>query len=148
MSDIDLLNASLAGEYFGVAAYEAAIGSGLLDDATVGVARSFQADHTAHAERLVELISSRGGACVEPLEAADYAQHYPPLTSAADVVAYAIELESGAAAADIASIAAYEDGTLAVVIAQIAGVEAQHWSALLAATGQAPVPGAFIPLPE
>ncbi len=148
MTDIDLLNASLAGEYFGVAAYEAAIGSGLLDDGTAGVARAFQADHQAHAERLAELISERGGTCVTPLAAEVYAAEYPPLNSAADVVAYAIELESGATAADIASIASYEDRSLAVVIAQIAAVESQHWSALLAATGQPAVPAPFIPLPQ
>ena len=148
MSDIDLLNQSLAGEYFGVAAYEAAIGSTLLDDGTVAVARAFQSDHQAHAERLAELITERGGDCVEPLAAEAYAAEYPPLNSAEDVIAYAIELESSATAADIASIAAYEDSSLAVVIAQIAGVEAQHWSALLAATGQPPVPAPFIPLPQ
>jgi hypothetical protein len=148
MTDIDLLNASLAGEYFGIAAYEAAIGTGFLDDGTVGVARAFQADHQAHADKIVELITERAGACVSPLTAEIYAKDYPPLNSAEDVVAYAIELESGAAAADIASLAQYEEGALAVVIAQIAGVEAQHWSALLAATGQPPVPGAFIPLPQ
>lgn len=148
MSDIDLLNASLAGEYFGVAAYEAAIGTGFLDDGTVGVARAFQADHQAHAERLAELIVERGGECVEPLAADVYAAEYPPLNSAGDVVAYAIELEAGAAAADVASIGSYDEGALAIVIAQIAGVEAQHWSALLAATGQPAVPAAFIPLPE
>lgn len=148
MTDIDLLNASLAGEYFGIAAYEAAIGTGFLDDGTVGVARAFQSDHQAHAERIVGLISERGGTCVNRLEPEAYASEYPPLNSATDVVAYAIELESGAAAADIASIGSYEEGALAVVIAQIAGVEAQHWSALLAATGQPAVPGAFIPLPQ
>ncbi len=148
MTDIDLLNTSLAGEFFGVAAYEAAVGSGLLDDGTVAVARAFQADHQAHADRLAELIIERGGACVEPLTAEAYAADYPPLNSAADVIAYAIELESGATAADIASIASYEDRSLATVIAQIAGVEAQHWSALLAATGQSPVPAPFIPLPR
>ena len=146
MTDIDLLNASLAGEYFGIAAYDAAIGSGLLDDGTAGVASAFQADHQAHADRLVELITERGGSCVAPRTAEEYAQSYPPLNSAEDVVAYAIELESGAAAADIASIASYEDVGLAMVIAQIAGVEAQHWSALLAATDQPPVPEAFIPV--
>lgn len=148
MTDIDLLNASLAGEYFGVAAYDAAIGSGLLDEGTVGVATAFQADHQAHAERIAELIVERGGVCVTPLAAEEYAAEFPPLTSAADVIAYAIELESGAAAADIASIGSYVDGSLAVVIAQIAGVEAQHWSALLAATGQPAVPEPFIPLPQ
>ena len=147
MSDIELLNASLAGEFFGVAAYEAAIGSGLLDEGTVGVARAFQSDHQAHADRIAELITERGGTCVNPLPADVYAAEYPPLNSAADVIAYAIELESGAAAADLASIAHYEDNNLAVIIAQIAGVEAQHWSALLAATGQSAVPAPFIPLP-
>ncbi len=148
MTDIDLLNTSLAGEYFGVAAYEAAIGSGLLDDGTVEVARAFQSDHQAHAERLAELITERGGACVNPLEPDTYAKEFPALNTAADVVAYAIELESGAAAADLASIVHYEDRSLAVVIAQIAGVEAQHWSALLAASGQPAIPGPFIPLPQ
>ena len=147
VTDIDLLNASLAGEFFGIAGYEAAIGSGLLDDGTADVARAFQADHQAHADRLAELITERGGECVTPLADDVYAADYPPLNSAEDVVAYAIELESGAAAADIASISEYEDSSLAVVIAQIAGVEAQHWSALLAASGQAPVPAPFIPLP-
>jgi hypothetical protein len=41
-SDVDLLNESLAGEHLGIAAYEAALGSGLLDEATAGVARAFQ----------------------------------------------------------------------------------------------------------
>jgi hypothetical protein len=147
MSDVDVLNEGLAGEFFGVAAYEAAIGSGLLDDGTLEVARAFQADHQAHADKIVELIVERGGTPVQPLAAEVYAEEYPPLTDAGDVIAYAIELESGAASASVASVALYEDRALAVVAAQIAGVEAQHWSALLAATGQAPVPGPLIPVP-
>lgn len=147
MTDVELLNEGLAGEFFGVAAYEAAIGSGLLDEGTVGVARAFQADHQAHADKLTELIIERGGEPVRPAAPEVYAREYPPLTDAGAVIAYAIELESGAAAASVASVADYDDRSLAVVAAQIAGVEAQHWSALLAATGQAPVPAAFIPVP-
>ncbi len=146
MTDIDLLNDGLAGEFFGIAAYEAAIGSGLLDDGTVAVARSFQADHQAHADRIKGLITDRGGSCVTPLAPEVYAEQYPPLNSAGDVVAYAIELESGAAAASVASVGQFEDRSLAVIAAQIAGVEAQHWSALLAASGQNPVPAPFIPV--
>lgn len=147
MTDINLLNDGLAGEFFGIAAYEAAIGSGLLDEGTVAVARAFQADHQAHADKLETLIAERGGTAASPLAAEVYAKEYPPLNDAADVIAYAIELESGAAAASVASVGHFEDRRLAVVAAQIAGVEAQHWSALLAATGQAPVPEPFIPLP-
>ena len=111
------------------------------------MARSFQADHQAHADKIIELIEERGGVAVEPLVPEVYAKEYPPLNDASDVIAYAIELESGAAAASVASVANYDDRSLAVVAAQIAGVEAQHWSALLAATGQAPVPAPFIPVP-
>ena len=41
-SDIEILNTSLAAEHFGIAAYEAAIRSGLLSDAVASVARAFQ----------------------------------------------------------------------------------------------------------
>lgn len=147
MNDIDLLNQALAGEYFGIAAYEAAVGSGLLDDGTAGVARAFQADHVAHADKLEEAIVTRGGTAVAAKTADVYAVDYPPLNDAGDVIAYAIELETGGATESIAAVGKFEDRSLAVLSAQIGGVEAQHWTALLAATGQPPVPNAFIPLP-
>ena len=49
-NDLDLLNRSLAGEYFGIAAYQAALDSGLLEDAVAEVAKKFQSDHSGHAE--------------------------------------------------------------------------------------------------
>jgi len=147
MSDITLLNEALAGEYFGIAAYDAAIGSGLLDDGTVAVATAFRNQHNDHANRLIELITARAGTPAAPLTAAEYAVDYPPLNSAGDVLAYAIELEAGAARASVGSVADFEDRALASVAAQIAGVEAMHWAALLGATGQNPVPASFIPLP-
>jgi len=148
MSDIDILNESLAGEHFGVAAYDAAVGTGLLDEPTAGIARAFQGQHRDHGLRLSELITARGGKPVAPLSADKYAVEYPPLKDAGDIVAYAIVLESGAAQASVASVGRYADRDLAVVAAQIAGVEAMHWAALLAATGQNPAPVSFIPLPD
>ena len=148
MSDIDLLNASLAGEYFGVAAYEAAIGSGL--DATDrrhrtrsfqvrppsarGPARSSRSSCTAVSA------SSRWRLMCTQLST----RHRP----AGERSRTTMDVEAGAAATDVAWIGSYDEGALAIVIAQIAAVEAQHWSALLAATGQPAVPAAFIPLPE
>jgi hypothetical protein len=41
MSDLDLLNQGLAGEHLGIAAYDAALGSGLLEEPTAGVGRTF-----------------------------------------------------------------------------------------------------------
>jgi zinc-finger of transposase IS204/IS1001/IS1096/IS1165/Ferritin-like domain len=67
-------------------------------------------------------------------------------TTAAEIVAYATELEAGAARASIASVAGFEDRKLALLAAQIGGVEAQHWATLLAAVGANPVPSPIIEL--
>jgi hypothetical protein len=144
VSDVELINESLAGEHFGIAAYEAAIGSGLLDEGTVAVARAFQSDHEHHRDALVEQIRSRGGAPVAALAADQYAKEYPPLSSVGDILAYAIELEEGAARASITSVSRFEDPQLALLAARIGAVEAQHWAVLLGATGANPVPAPFI----
>jgi hypothetical protein len=47
--DLELLNASLNGEYFGIAAYQAALDSGLLTERVKPVALKFQSDHKVHA---------------------------------------------------------------------------------------------------
>jgi hypothetical protein len=144
MSDVDLLNAGLAGEHFGIAAYQAALDSGLLDEGTAAVARAFQRDHEAHRDRLASIVVARGGDPTPALTAEAYAAQFPPLASASDIVTYAIELEAGAARASVASVAAFEDRQLALLAAQIGAVEAQHWAALLGATGQHPVPSPFV----
>lgn len=145
--DLELLNGSLAGEYFGIAAYEAGIGSGLLSDDVVKVARAFQSDHRLHAERLIELIVERDGTPVESKSPEEYAVDYPTLASQEDVLRYALYLERTGASADIDAIGRYHDRAVAQVAAQIAGDEAMHWSVLLGALGENPVPVSFIPLP-
>ena len=144
MSDLDLLNRGLAGEHFGVAAYDAALATGLLDEQTAAVAKAFQSDHKYHRAALTKQIVSRGGTPVSALEPDEYAKEYPPLTSVDEIVAYAIELEAGAARASVTSVTDYTDRGLALLAAQIGGVEAQHWAVLLAATGANPVPAPII----
>ena len=146
MADLDLLNQNLAGEHFAIAAYDAALGSGLLDEPTAKVARAFQSDHKTHRDLLTEQVVARDGTAVSPFGADDYAKSYPPLTTAAEIIAYATELEAGAARASIASVAGFEDRKLALLAAQIGGVEAQHWAILLAAVGANPVPSPLIEL--
>jgi Ferritin-like domain len=146
MSDVEVMNQGLAGEHFGIAAYEAAIATGLLDEAVVGVARSFQSDHARHRDVLAEQIELRGGKPVSPLDAADYGKQYPPLNTAADILAYAIELEAGATRGSVFSVDKYEDRQLALLAARIGAIEAQHWAVLLAATGANPVPSPLIDL--
>lgn len=145
--DLELLNGSLAGEYFGIAAYDAAIGSDLLSDGVADVARAFQNDHRRHADRLIELIIERDGTPVESKSPEEYAVDYPTLASQEDVLRYAVYLEQTGASADIYAIGRYHDRTVAQVAAQIAGDEAMHWSVLLGALGENPVPVSFIPLP-
>jgi hypothetical protein len=144
MSDIDVMNQGLAGEHFGIAAYGAALGSGLLDEQVAGVARAFQSDHEHHRDLLAEQITKRGGTPVTALDAADYAKQYPPLNTVEDVLAYAIELEAGAARGSVFSVAEYDDRQLALLAARIGAVEAQHWAVLLGATGSNPVPAPLI----
>src|SRR5215510_4252524 len=61
MHDVDVLNQGLQGEYFGIAAYDAALGTKLLSDKVAVVARGFQADHRAHAQAIREAIERLGG---------------------------------------------------------------------------------------
>jgi bacterioferritin (cytochrome b1) len=144
MSDVDVLNQTLAVEHYGIAAYDAALGTGLLDGPTADAARAFRSDHMKHADLVIEQIVARGGTPVSPRSADDYAKSYPPLTTAAEIVAYAIQLEEIAARSYVASVADYEDRSLALLGAEIGAVEAQHWSVLLAASGANPVPSPII----
>jgi len=147
-NDLGLLNRSLAGEHFGIAAYQAALDSGLLEDGVAGVAKQFQSDHKGHAEKLVGLIKSFGGTPVEPLAAAEYAKDYPPLTSQEDILRYAVTLEQSAASGHLSTVAQFKNPELSETAASISGDEAMHWSVLLGALGENPVPVTFIPLPE
>ena len=144
MSDVDVLNRTLATEHFGIAAYDAALASGLLDEPTASASRAFQSDHMQHRDLVSAEITARGGMPVPPLAADDYGKAFPPLASQADIVAYAIELEAGAARAYVASVPEYDDRSLALLGAEIGAVEAQHWAVLLSAVGSNPVPSPII----
>jgi bacterioferritin (cytochrome b1) len=148
-SDLEILNASLGGEYFGIAAYDAAMGTGLLEPGVRDVAQNFQDDHRQHAQRIQEAIIGLGGNPIEAKTWEAYAAEFPPppLESQADVLRYAVSLEKSAASASAASVAQFSSPKLALLAASIAGVEAMHWSALLGALGENPVPVSFIPMP-
>ena len=55
-------------------------------------------------------------------------------------------MQPGNILASVASVAGFEDRELALLAAQIGGVEAQHWAILLAAVGANPVPSPLIEL--
>lgn len=149
-SDVDILNDSLAGEYFGIAAYEAAIGTGLLEDQVREVAQQFQEDHRQHARRIEDAIAALGEDPIRAKTWEQYAAEFPPppLDSQADVLRYAASLEQSGASASVASVGELYSPDLAQLAASIGGVEAMHWSVLLGALGENPVPVSFIPLPS
>ena len=149
-NDIEVLNASLGGEYFGIAAYQVAIESGLLQDGVRGVAEKFQGDHKAHAQRIREAIVGLGGVPTGPRTWKEYAEEFPPppLKDQTDVLRYAADLEKSAASGSVASVSRFNSPELADLAASIAGVEAMHWSVLLGALGEDPAPVSFIPRPN
>lgn len=148
--DIEILNASLGGEYFGVAAYQAAMGTGLLEDGVREVAEKFQGDHQQHAQRIREAIIDLGGDPIKTKTWDQYASEFPPppLTSQADILRYAASLEGSGASATVASVGELSSPELIQMAASIAGVEAMHWSVLLGALGEDPAPVSFVPLPS
>ena len=147
-SDIQILNRSLEGEYFGIAAYEAALGSGLLEEGAASLARKFQGDHKQHASVLTETITKLGGIAARSLTLAEYAKQFPPLASQEDIIRYAIELEQGAASGHLSTVSKLSTPELAELAASISGDEAMHWAVLLNALNEDPVPVSFIPLPK
>jgi hypothetical protein len=148
MHDIDVLNQGLQGEYFGIAAYDAALGTKLLSDKVAGVARQFQADHRAHAQAIREAIERLGGRSDAPKTWAEYAAKYPPpkLTSEADVLRYAASLERSAAIADTKAVAKVADPASRTLFARIGGVEAMHWALLRSTLGEPPIPESLLPV--
>lgn len=146
-NDIRLMNDTLAHEYVGMAAYEAAIRSGLLSEGVTTVARQFQRQHGEHAARLREVINGGGGQPVRPKSHDDYVAELPlaNLKSEADVLALAADLERGAASAYLDQVAQFDDPKLGRLMASISGDEAMHWAVLRGALGLDPVPVAFVP---
>ena len=82
MADLDILNDILAGEHLGIAAYDAALGTGLLAGPTADAARAFQADHKRHRELLTEQIVARGLAVLDAGIGGVEAQHWAVLLGA------------------------------------------------------------------
>ena len=79
MADVDVLNSTLRLENFGIAAYDAALASGLLDGPTLDAAQAFRSDHVKHRELICAEIAARGGMAVSPLSAEEYAKAFRPL---------------------------------------------------------------------
>jgi rubrerythrin len=122
-------------ELAAVAAYEAAAGRGLLDDATLGLATIFLGHHQDHAGTFNGLLESVGQPTVTEADEPLLSQFGPMIQAAADAPALldiALTLEQAAASTYVASLGMLTIPEAALAVAQIAPVESQH--ALVLAT--------------
>ncbi|KCZ92871.1 ferritin-like domain-containing protein [Hyphomonas johnsonii] len=139
-SDVQILNAAIALEHEGIAAYQIAATSGLLDPAVVDIGVTFQGHHKGHRDELVKAVRTLGGTPVEEKSLDDYAKslNAASLTNQTDVLKLALGLERGAANAYLGLIP-----SLGVdfhqVAARMAGDEAFHAAILANALGE-PIP--------
>jgi rubrerythrin len=138
-SDLGILNTALGLEHEGIAAYQIAAESGLLQAQVLAVGVLFQGHHKGHRDELAKLIQMAGGRPVEPKSQAQYAKaiNASTLKSQEDILRLAVKLERGAANAYIGSIAALHDFKLAQLFARLGADEASHWTVLNNAIGEA-----------
>lgn len=141
-NDIAILNAALAAEREGIAAYQLGADSGLLDASTKLLALKFQGHHKAHADLIAATISKLGGNPGEPKRKYDFP--VDKLKSQADVVRFAAQLEQGAVSAYLGAVPQFGNRELSQAAASILGDEAMHLAILRGALGEDPVPAAFV----
>ncbi len=138
--DVQLLNAAIALEHEGIAAYTIAAGSGLLKPEVVKIGVTFRGHHQRHRDELVKAVQTLGGKPVAAKSDKEYATelNVAKLKNQADVLRLALGLERGAANAYLGLIPSL--GTNFHQIAgRMAGDEAFHVAVLGGALGE-PIP--------
>lgn len=139
--DVSILNAAIALEHEGIAAYQLAAGSGLLTPGVLQVGVTFQSHHKEHRDALIGAVRTLGGTAVEekPLDEYATALNAGSLKNQEDVLRLALKLETGATNAYLGLIPALVDFHL--LAARLASDEAYHAAILANALGE-PIPKA------
>lgn len=132
--DLALANFAQSVERAAVAAYGAAIETGKLSDAAVGVSEMFADHHDDHANAL------QAAAADEQVEANVLVlQEFGPMISGADdeaaILTAAYQIEEAAAATYLFGLGEIEDATTAGLLATILPVESQHATVLASLLG-------------
>lgn len=138
--DVELLNAAIALEHEGIAAYTIAGASGLLQPAVAQIGATFRSHHERHRDELVRAVTALGGAPVEARSESDYATqlNVASLRDQAGVLRLALGLERGAANAYLGLIPSL-GADFHQIAARMAGDEAFHAAILGNALGE-PIP--------
>jgi rubrerythrin len=138
--DVEILNAAIALEHEGIAAYQIAAESGLLQPDVVQAGVTFQGHHKLHRDELVKAVKTLGGTPAEPKKLEEYAADLQASTlkDQADVLKLALGLERGAANAYLSLIPSL-GSDFHQVAGRMAGDEAFHVAILANALGE-PIP--------
>ncbi|MCB2114070.1 MAG: ferritin-like domain-containing protein [Parvularculaceae bacterium] len=138
--DVQILNAAIALEHEGIAAYQIAATSGLLEPGVVEIGLTFQGHHKGHRDALVKAVRDLGGNPVAEKALDEYAQALGAATlkSQSDVLKLALKLERGAANAYLGLIPSLGPDYHQIA-ARMAGDEAFHAAILGNALGE-PIP--------
>ncbi|WP_422005193.1 ferritin-like domain-containing protein [Pyruvatibacter mobilis] len=138
--DVSILNAAIALEHEGIAAYQIGATSGLLDPTVVEIGLTFQGHHKGHRDILVSAVRDLGGEPVAEESLDAYADQLGAggLATQEDVLRLALKLERGAANAYLSLIPSL-GADYHKVAAQMAGDEAFHAAILANALGE-PLP--------
>lgn len=138
--DVQLLNAAIALEHEGIAAYTIAAGSGLLKPEAVKIGVAFRGHHQRHRDELVKAVQTLGGKPAAAKSDAEYAKqlNVSKLSNQADVLRLALGLERGAANAYLGLIPSL-GVNFHQIAARMAGDEAFHAAILGHALGE-PIP--------
>lgn len=139
--DVQLLNAALALEHEGIAAYQIAAESGLLSADVLKVGITFQSHHKTHRDDLAAAIRRIGGQAATSKSIAEYAAALgaAALKTQNDVLKLALQLERGAANAYLGLIPSLEATEFHLLSARMAGDEAFH-AAILGNVLNEPIP--------
>lgn len=137
--DVQLLNAAIALEHEGIAAYQIGAESGLLTPPVLKIGVTFQGHHKQHRDALASAVRRLGGEPVAAKALGDYASELGAsgLKDQAGVMRLALKLERGAANAYLGLIPSLGQIDLHLLAARMAGDEAYHAAILGAALSEA-----------
>jgi rubrerythrin len=145
-SDTSLLEKAIALEQVSLLAYDTILGRELLSDRVQALVRTLRGHEQAHAETLTTALTDLGGTPPPaPKGAADVDKVVGGLVglrTQADVLGFAIELETAAVAAYYDAQAKFIEAKLLQTGASIMGSEGQHLVVLRQAARRPPVPNA------
>lgn len=139
--DVQLLNAALALEDEGIAAYQIGAESKLLTPDVLKIAVTFQGHHKQHRDDLIAAVKRLGGVEVQPKSMSDYAAELnaASLKDQAGVLRLALKLERGATNAYLGLIPSFDQSDLYLLAARTAADESFHAAVLGNALGE-PIP--------